>query len=327
MNKLTRKLDSVVKRTLNPIAPFSFDGTFYKPSHFPIGDKDFETDIYWQTLNYQDQIYGLKFLNVGSVEVPKVDMSIYYNRTEPDSETIQKISNEIELRFNLRENLEPFYEGLINDDVLRDAFSRWRGMHVSTAYSLYEFLVVTTVLQNTVVRRSVQMMQNLFSRFGTLIHYDNKELFAFWVPEEILLSSEDELRELKVGYRAKTLYRQALEFGHNKLAYQENIESLEKADLRKKLLSIYGVGPATVQYLLFEVFKNYDDIEHLPPWEQKIFSKILYDEELVEPEKILSEIDRRWGKWKMLAIHYLFEDLFWLRKNRDIPWLEKLIRL
>jgi hypothetical protein len=29
----------------------------------------------------------------------------------------------------------------------------------------------------------------------------------------------------------------------------------------------------------------------------------------------------------MLAAHYLFEDLFWRRKNEPVEWLEKLIRL
>ncbi len=29
----------------------------------------------------------------------------------------------------------------------------------------------------------------------------------------------------------------------------------------------------------------------------------------------------------MLAVHYLWEDLFWKCKNQPVEWLEKLIRL
>lgn len=29
----------------------------------------------------------------------------------------------------------------------------------------------------------------------------------------------------------------------------------------------------------------------------------------------------------MLAVHYIWEDLFWQRRSNGIPWLEKLIRL
>ena len=34
------------------------------------------------------------------------------------------------------------------------------------------------------------------------------------------------------------------------------------------------------------------------------------------------EINKRWGKYKRLASHYLFEDLFWKRKTQKIDWLE-----
>jgi hypothetical protein len=29
----------------------------------------------------------------------------------------------------------------------------------------------------------------------------------------------------------------------------------------------------------------------------------------------------------MLAVHYIWEDLFWKRKYEEVDWLEKLIRL
>jgi hypothetical protein len=47
----------------------------------------------------------------------------------------------------------------------------------------------------------------------------------------------------------------------------------------------------------------------------------------VDAKQILAYAAQRWGKWKMLAVHDLFEDLFWQRKNQSIPGLEDLIRL
>jgi len=35
----------------------------------------------------------------------------------------------------------------------------------------------------------------------------------------------------------------------------------------------------------------------------------------------------KWGKWKNLAIHYVWEDIWWQRRNERVSWLEKLIRL
>lgn len=34
---------------LQPTAPFHFDGTVHKPSHFPTADVHHEPGIYWQT--------------------------------------------------------------------------------------------------------------------------------------------------------------------------------------------------------------------------------------------------------------------------------------
>ena len=35
----------------------------------------------------------------------------------------------------------------------------------------------------------------------------------------------------------------------------------------------------------------------------------------------------RFGEYEMLAVHYIWEDLFWRRKHEPVEWLEKLIRL
>jgi hypothetical protein len=54
---------------------------------------------------------------------------------------------------------------------------------------------------------------------------------------------------------------------------------------------------------------------------------VLFSEERVPAEQILHHVRERWGEWRMLASHYIFEDLFWQRRTKAIPWLEALIRL
>jgi 3-methyladenine DNA glycosylase/8-oxoguanine DNA glycosylase len=48
---------------------------------------------------------------------------------------------------------------------------------------------------------------------------------------------------------------------------------------------------------------------------------------LVPKEVIIKEVSERWSEWRMLAIHYIFEDIFWKRKTEKVEWLEELIRL
>ena len=61
----------------------------------------------------------------------------------------------------------------------------------------------------------------------------------------------------------------------------------------------------------------------------KIYSKLFFDKEPNNPvslEKILKYFEK-FGEYKQLAVHYIWEDLWWKRKTQHIPWLEKEIRL
>jgi 3-methyladenine DNA glycosylase/8-oxoguanine DNA glycosylase len=309
-----------------PTAPFSFEGTFHKPSHYPTPDTCYEHGVFWQTIRLKDTCCGIQVGNKGTESRPKLQVAIYHDPNETVELNCGDVIREIEYRYDLRARLEEFNAAGIRDEVLGPAIRRRCGMRVSTPYSLYEFLVITTLLQNTVVRRSVQMMANLFERFGKRIQFAGKDLFCFWSPSTVHAVDETELRSLKLGYRAKILKRQAMAFFDNLLDEQE-LRGLAKDPLREKLLELYGVGPATVQYILFEVFHHYDAFEHLPPWEQKIFSRLLFGKELVSSSRILRDVNRRYGQWRMLAAHYIFEDGFWARREGKAGWLDGLVHL
>jgi hypothetical protein len=160
--RLTNKVDIDVI----PSSPFSFDGTFHKPSHFPTQDVLFEPNFYWQSIRFRNQLYGLKFKNNGDIESPVFQLSIYYSDMYPP---VEDLIREVTNRYDLDCELNYFFQDCGDDPIFLPTMKRWRGMRVSTPYSFYEFLVVTTMLQNTVVRRSVQMLQNLFDTYGQRI--------------------------------------------------------------------------------------------------------------------------------------------------------------
>ena len=193
------------------------------------------------------------------------------------------------------------------------------------ANSLYETLMIYLVLQNATVRRSVQMLENLFERFGEKVRFDGKVLSVFWEPEKIAKSGEEELRKLKVGYRAKYFLKISKQFYNNEIE-EKKIRKIKKTELEKTLLSIYGVGKATLEYLLFEDFYFLNELKTIPPWEHKILSKLIFDKEKVGEKKIL-RFFRKYSPYKKLTFHYVWEDLFWRRKKENIEWLEREIRL
>jgi hypothetical protein len=51
------------------------------------------------------------------------------------------------------------------------------------------------------------MLRALFEHYGTLLRFDRRELYGFWGAGTLAGTTEQELRALKVGYRAKPLLR------------------------------------------------------------------------------------------------------------------------
>jgi 3-methyladenine DNA glycosylase/8-oxoguanine DNA glycosylase len=320
-----KELKIIAILTLIPTAPFHFDGTVFNPSHFPSNDYRWEPGSYWQTLRWKGKTYGFRLRDMGSIEQPKVELAVFA-KEEPSKTTVKEIAEEVRWRFDLDSiGVPEFVRRFQQDEYLGPAIQRRPGMRPKSGCSLYEFLVITVVLQNTVVRRSVAMLQALFERYGELVSFDEQKLWAFWDPESIAQAPEDELRALKLGYRAKTLKKQAEQFVHggiNELALRK-IHGKEV--VAKKLDEIYGVGPQSAWYMLHEHFHFYDALEYISPWECKIVGKLLYGQE-VPPENLQRLFTERYGEFRALAFYYLMTDLFWQHREQPVPWLAELLR-
>ncbi|MDP3982532.1 MAG: hypothetical protein Q8Q65_00440 [bacterium] len=321
----TITLNNKIKLIITPTSPFHFDGTFHKPSHFPDKLSDWKSGKYWQAIRIGKKLFGIKIKDKGKIQQPEIKVSIFYNKNINNGE-IENIKQEIIWRFNLDSNLKEFNKLAIRDKRFYPIFKKWLGMRNSSSENLYGLLIIAIVLQNATIRRTVQMINALLNNYGTRVLFDNKEVFAIWLPEDLEHVSEQELRDLKIGYRVKFIKRLSQDFTEDKISEQE-LRNLDQESANKELMKLYGVGPETARILLFEVCHQYDTFDHIAPWQQKIYSQLFYNKPLVSLEKIRDDIKNQYGKYSMLAVHYIWEDVFWRRKNEKIDWLEKEIRL
>jgi len=312
---------------LFPRPPFNFDATLHKPDHFPAADNVWEPGVRWQTMLWQGVPLGCKFEDRGTVDEPCISLTVWSGE-DLSQPFLDGLLAEIEYRYNFRLDLAEFNRRFADDPQLGPVIAKWRGMKPLNHNSLYEYLIIAIVLQNATVRRSVNMMQALFENYGTLLGYDQKELYCFWKPEIIDGVTEEELRALKVGYRAKSIKRVTGAFARGEVDEFE-LRDKSKEEQRQALLALYGIGPASVWYILADVFHHLDKMDHISPWEQKIYSKLFFDRDLDDPVGVdeLLKTFERFGEYEMLAVHYIWEDLFWRRKHEHVAWLEELIRL
>ncbi len=114
------------------------------------------------------------------------------------------------------------------------------------------------------------MLDNLFGAYGAVLHFEGRALHCFWSPEVLDAAPEEDLRALKVGYRAKSLKRISAQFARGDVDVGA-LHSLSNEELKRELLKFYGVGPATAWYLMSEVFHRHDAFEHDPvPWLEEL---------------------------------------------------------
>ena len=311
---------------LKAVPPFNFDCTVYVPHYFPTPDLEWKPGVMWQTLNLNGRLFGLKMEDKGTIDDPKIRLTIY-SKSRVSQQKTEEIVRELEWRYGLREDTCDFFKEFEHDKFLKATFKRLRGMRNNCANSLYELLIISIVLQNATVRRTVQMMNNLFNSYGTKLRFDNRELSTHWNPEDLSKVSEDELRLLKVGYRAKMIKRVSETFANREID-ERKLREMSTGDAKTELMKLYGVGPATAEIILSGYLRRYDTFDLKGKfWEQKILSRAMFKKKLVPNEEIAEEFDSRYGKWKGLAFHYIFTDLFWRHREKPIPWLKREIRL
>jgi 3-methyladenine DNA glycosylase/8-oxoguanine DNA glycosylase len=312
------KLKKIFSTIVHPRAPYSFRYSTQNPSHFPTPTGKNTDNAMWFTMRWQATPIGVRLVNKGSISKPAVEITIYAKKKIDCASLL----DELAYRFEWYEDYSEFYAMAEKDDKLAPILKKFRGMRAFCAESLYEYLMIAILLQNANVKRTTQMAKAMLENYGDLLEFDRQKHYCFWTPERILRISEDELRSLKVGYRAKSFLRASEDY--LKLPSEIELRKLNNEELRKVLLDIYGVGPASVDYLMRDVFHRKDIVKTIPPWEAKIWSRIFFGKP-ASPSKVQAEINQRYKNWRAVAVHYLFMDLNWRHREKPIEWFGKLM--
>lgn len=319
-------MSPVVTRRFELEAPFSFKTTFRKPSHFPTPLEAFpDARTYYVAASVGGNLVGVR---AESVRPETVDLTVYAEQRGRGLDA-EVVVGEVGRRLGLSVDVSGFATLWKDDPQLSTLPAELSGGRPAMPHSLYGFLMICVFLQNTRVRRTVQMMEAMLDRFPRRLHFpDGVSLPTLWRPEDVLTSSEEELRSLKLGYRARTVWRLSQQFAQDPLIEKRLLAVGSAADLDSRLRELYGVGPATAGYLCFEWFKKLDHLVHISPWEAKILGRLVRGSDGADAVELIEECRRRWSPFTNLAAHALFESVFWMRAEGVGPrWLDQLVRL
>ncbi len=321
--KRIKKLHKICELGLEAVQPFNFKYTVYKPSHFPTKLEDFDetSETMYRTLRLsQNKIIGLKMVDLQKVRGKEGIMAEIFSNGPLTEQDLQKVRGHISHAYGLNEDIRSFYKSVADDHSIQGPIQNLRGMRVSCFETLFEILNISSMLQNTTVKRTEQMMENMLSSFGGRVDYAGKQLYVFYTPQNIAQSSEQKLRDLKVGYRARFLMEIAKHFSTNP-DLGERLKTMDFEEAKEELMEIRGVGPYSARIALFQYLRRPNEI-NFDSWKRKIFSNIFFGNEDEPMDKVEKEAKERWGSWGGYAGLYVIEDLF-VRKPELQYWRKK----
>jgi N-glycosylase/DNA lyase len=150
----------------------------------------------------------------------------------------------------------------------------------------------------------IKKMHNEIAReYGSVEEVNGQELLRFPTQKELSRASEDELRELGIGYRAKyiaeTLKILDTEFEH------EEMEEMSYNEAREYLKKLYGVGDKVADcVLLFS--KGFYEAYPLDTWALKVAQKHYPEHHSDDYDEASENLRKHFGEYSGYAQEYIF---------------------
>ncbi len=208
-----------------------------------------------------------------------------------------EVAHKVDRMLGLEQDFSAFYEVARGEPKLAYVEERAKG-RVLRAPTLFEDVVKTILTTNTSWAGTLRMVEGLVSRFGASLPGDPARR-AFPGPDPLAASDEETLRSVGLGYRAPYVlaFAQAVDAGQTDLAAMASSD-IPTADLRKRLLSIKGVGDYAAAHLLI-LLGHYDCLP-VDSWAREMVSREWHGGEPVGRAEVEAAF-ARWGEWKGLA--------------------------
>lgn len=214
----------------------------------------------------------------------------------------EEIREQVTWMLGLDQDLAPFYRFARGEPALAhvEAQAQGRILHSPT---LFEDTVKTILTTNTAWSGTIRMTRALVEALGDPLP-DAPTRRAFPHPEAIAATTDAELRELGLGYRAPYVGTLAREVAAGK----RDLKALKQSDLptdeaRRRLLDIKGIGAYAAASLLM-LLGHYEDLP-IDSWARKMVSERWHAGEPVGEAEVKAAF-RQFGRWKGLA--YWFWD-------------------
>lgn len=217
--------------------------------------------------------------------------------------------------FAVDEDVKYFYEVMCQKDpILKAASDEIYGAHLRCDPYVFESVLGVVMAQNVIFKRIYEMSRLLVENFGEQERINGRFYYTFPTPKRLAKAQLFEIRACKVGYRDKYIKGIAEKIVKEKI----NLDDLRKEKdikvIREKLIELPGVGPYTADLAMAIGFRI--PSFHLDLFSREAMYQFYFNGKKVPDEKLIEFVDKKWGRWKHLA-------MLLLTTNTD-TWAKKL---
>ena len=224
---------------------------------------------------------------------------------EGDELFYENYGNEIDPREVLRldDPLEEVYQSLGKDDFIERSVLANRGLRIvrDDFFSCLIAYITSAQMQIPRIRRFVR---DVSEKYGKPLRFNGEEYYEFPKPEKLAEVSEEELRDLSIGYRAEYVKRTS-EMVRDGTVEEEKLRKMDYAEARKELKKLSGVGNKVADcVLLFSL--DFTEAFPVDTWVRKVLKEKypeLYDKKY---KKLSENMQDYFGNYAGYAQEYLF---------------------
>lgn len=210
---------------------------------------------------------------------------------------------EVEEVLGVHHDLEEVFSTFPENEKLSDAKEQLWGLRI-VQDEFFPCLISYLLSPQMRIPRIKKMHNEIARKYGEVREVDGKELLRFPTREELSQASEEELRELGTGYRAKYIV-ETLEILEEEDFDPEEVREMEYGDAREEMKKLYGVGDKVADCVLLFSLGFYEAYP-IDTWADKALKNHFEDLYSDNYDELSENMRDHFGEFSGYAQEYIF---------------------
>jgi DNA-3-methyladenine glycosylase II len=289
---------------LIPHPPFDFP---LSAAIFSGGEPDiriFRGGVFRQVLDIGSTLVLAEVRSSGTTEAPELTLELHSDHPLDRNEK-RLAGAQVASIFSIADDLDPFYQGVAGDPVLRDLTARLRGVHAPVTPTVFEALTDSVIEQQISLKAAHSIEKRLIRIIGKQLVLDGSVRYCYPDPEILARTSDTTFRSCGLTIRKGEYIRDlSLMILAGDLDVEGFRQFTDTESIIGELVKIRGIGRWTAELTILRGLHRPDAFPADDVGVRRFISQYYLGGTKISPSeaRVFAE---RWGAWKGFAAYYL----------------------